>query len=109
MKNPINLALIEQLRMLGLDRFQLDGHLFARGHIGAKVNVPKRAAADLSPQAILLPDSQLHVVGIGNAGWRLGVVDAASSSKKAVRETLSVLLSWCLCFAVCSRWQENNK
>ena len=60
MENTINFALIQQLRVLGLDRLQLDSHLFSGGHISAQVDIAKRPASNLPPQAVLLPHSQLH-------------------------------------------------
>ncbi|RNA05858.1 hypothetical protein BpHYR1_033557 [Brachionus plicatilis] len=48
LQNFVQLALVEQLRVSRLHRLQLDGYLFAVGHVDAQVNVAKRARADLA-------------------------------------------------------------
>jgi hypothetical protein len=55
-------ALVQELRVLRLDRFQLDGHLLACGHVRAQVDVPERSAPNFPPQPVLLPHPQLHDV-----------------------------------------------
>lgn len=64
MKDTINLALVQQLRVLRLDRLQLDSHLFSCGHIGAQVDIAKRPATNLPPEAVFLSYPQLHGVGL---------------------------------------------
>mmetsp|Transcript_15186 Transcript_15186/g.31574 ORF Transcript_15186/g.31574 Transcript_15186/m.31574 type:complete len:164 (+) Transcript_15186:429-920(+) len=60
MQNPINFALIKELRMLGLDALELDRHLLAGGHVGPEVNVPEGTGADLAAEAIFLADAEFH-------------------------------------------------
>lgn len=60
MQNAINLALVQQLRMLRFDGFQFDGHFFARRHVGTQINVTKRPAANFAAQPVLFSDTQLH-------------------------------------------------
>ena len=61
MQNAINLAFIQQLGMLGLDRLQLDGDFFTCSHIGSEVNITKGTATNLAAQAVLFTDTQLHL------------------------------------------------
>lgn len=48
-KDTIYLALVKELRVFRLDRFELDGNLFSCGHVGAQVNIAKGPTADLPP------------------------------------------------------------
>jgi hypothetical protein len=59
-QDSINLALVEELRVLRLDRLELDRNFFARGCIRSKINVSERTASNLSPKAILPSYTQLH-------------------------------------------------
>lgn len=59
-QDAINLGFVQQLRVFRFDRFEFDGHLFTRRHVGTKVNVPKRTTADFTAQPILFPHTQLH-------------------------------------------------
>ena len=67
MQDAINLALIQQLWMLGFDRLEFDGHLFARGHVGAQVNVTKGPGANLPAQAVFFSHPELHVDCMSNS------------------------------------------
>jgi hypothetical protein len=60
MKNPINLAFVQQLRMLSLDGFELDRHFFSCGHVCSQVNITEGTATDLAAKPVLLSHSQLH-------------------------------------------------
>jgi len=60
MKNTINLALVEKLRMLRFDRFKLDGNFFASCHVSPKINVAEGPTPDLPPEPVLLPNTELH-------------------------------------------------
>lgn len=59
-QDSINLALVEELRVLRLDRLELDRNFFARGCIRSKINVSERTASNLSPKAVLPSYTQLH-------------------------------------------------
>jgi len=59
-KNFVQLGLIEQLRMFGLDGLQLNRNLFARLHVCADVNVAKRPGADLSAEPEFAANPELH-------------------------------------------------
>jgi len=59
-QDAIDLGFVQQLRVLGLHRFQFDRHLFARRHVGAQVYITEGSAADLAPQPVLLADAQFH-------------------------------------------------
>jgi hypothetical protein len=61
MQNAINFGFVQQLRMLGLDGFQLDCDFFTGGHVGAEINVAKRAAANFAAEPILFAHSQFHL------------------------------------------------
>jgi len=61
MENAVNLALVEELGVLGLDTLELDGDLFASGHIGSEIDVSKAAGPNLATQAILLAHAQFHL------------------------------------------------
>ena len=61
MKNPINLAFVEQLRVLRLDGFELDRYLFSRRHVCSQVNITEGTAPNLAAKPVLLSHSQLHV------------------------------------------------
>ena len=60
MQNSINLALVEQLRMLGLYGFKLDCHFLSRGHVGPQVDITEGTTPDLTTEPVLFPNSQLH-------------------------------------------------
>mmetsp|Transcript_7182 Transcript_7182/g.10937 ORF Transcript_7182/g.10937 Transcript_7182/m.10937 type:complete len:95 (-) Transcript_7182:96-380(-) len=88
MENPVNLALVQKLRMLCLDTFQFNGNFFSRGHVSAKVNVPKGPAADFTAEPIFLSDAQFHRDSAGV--FSLGCVkrrrdDDASFSRRCSR------------------------
>ena len=46
--------------MLCFDRLQLDGNLFACGHIGPEINISEGTRPNLSTKSVLLADAQLH-------------------------------------------------
>ena len=56
----VELRLVQQLRVLALDRLELDGHLLARGDVRAEVNVSERAGSNLPPEAVLIGHPNLH-------------------------------------------------
>lgn len=60
MQNSVNFTFVEQLRVFGFDRFEFYGDFFARCHVGPEVNVTKRTAPNLPPQAVLPSHTQLH-------------------------------------------------
>lgn len=45
--------------MLGLDRLKLDGDLFARDDIGAKVDVTERTRTDLASNSVLVANTKI--------------------------------------------------
>ena len=47
LKDLVQLWLVEELRVPGLDGLELDGHLLAVGDVDAEVDVAEAAAADL--------------------------------------------------------------
>ena len=57
MQDAVDLALVQELGVLGLDGLELDGHLLPGRHVGAEVDVTEGAGADFAAQPVLLPDS----------------------------------------------------
>ena len=75
-KRLVDSGLVLQLRVLGLDRLELDGDLFTRNDVGAysngsaaagrhaargttKVNVTETTASDLATNSVLVADPQI--------------------------------------------------
>lgn len=58
-KGLIDAGLIFQLRVLGLDAFELNGNFLARDDVGAEVDVTKRTRADFATNAVLVTDTQI--------------------------------------------------
>lgn len=58
-KGLVNASLIFKLGMLGLDALELDGDLFSRDNVGAKVDVTEGARSDLSADTVLVTDTQI--------------------------------------------------
>ena len=56
----VQFRLVKQLRVLALDRLELDGHLLARGDVRAEVDVTERAGSNLPPEAVLVGHPNLH-------------------------------------------------
>ena len=67
-QDAVDLALVQELGMLGLDGLELDGHLLPGRHVGAEVDVTEGAGADFAAQPVLLSDAELHVA------FRVGVI-----------------------------------
>ena len=57
MQDAVDLALVQELGVLGLDGLELDGHLLPGRHVGAEVDVTEGAGADFAAQAVLFTDS----------------------------------------------------
>lgn len=55
----IDTSLILELRMLGLDRFELDGNFFARNDVGAQVNITEGTGTDLAADAVLVTNAEI--------------------------------------------------
>jgi hypothetical protein len=107
MQNAINFGFVQELWMLGLDGFQFNGHFFARGHVGAEINVAKGTAANFAAQPVLFAHSQFHDELLFSGGFpflytvvkRKRVKTAAASGKcfDTTRQRV--------CVRVCS-WRE---
>lgn len=76
MQGAIDLGLTKQLGVLCFHRFELDGHLLARRHVCAEVNVTKRPAADLPTEAVLLAHAKF-LRGRGEKAERGGSLGAS--------------------------------
>ena len=61
----VELGLVQQLRVLALNRLELDGDLLAGGDVRAKVDVTERAAPNLAPQPVLVGHPNLHGRHVG--------------------------------------------
>jgi hypothetical protein len=59
-QDAVDFRFIQQLRVLGLHRFELNGDLFPGRHVRAQVDVAERPRADLAPEAVFLSYAQLH-------------------------------------------------
>ena len=68
----VDLGLVQELRVLGLHRLELNRNLLARRHVRAEIDVAERAGTDLAPQTVLLADTKLHREGRGRAGRTWG-------------------------------------
>lgn len=55
----VHTGFILELRVLGLDALKLDGNLFARDDVGAKVDVTEAAGANLAANAVLIAHSEV--------------------------------------------------
>lgn len=55
----VDSGFVFELRMLGFNRLELDGDLFARYDVGAQVDVSKRATTDFAANSILVPDTEI--------------------------------------------------
>jgi len=58
MQRPVDFCLAKQLRVLCFNRLEFDRNFLASRHIGSKVDVTKRAAANFAAQPVLLADTQ---------------------------------------------------
>jgi hypothetical protein len=60
MQDSIDFALVQELRVFGLDRFQFDGHLLASRHVGTQIYITEGTTANLPTEAVLLAHPKLH-------------------------------------------------
>lgn len=60
-KGLVDAGLILELRMLGLDAFQLDGDLLARDDVGSEVDITEGARANFAADAVLVTDTKVLV------------------------------------------------
>jgi hypothetical protein len=97
-QDAVNLALVQELRVLGLDALELDGDLLARRHVGPEVNVAKRPAANLAAQPVLFPHAQLH-----DESLKGGLCRRPSTSNAKGESTRPLLLSCCSLLSLYSR------
>lgn len=58
-KGLVHTSLILKLRVLGLDRLELNGNLLSRDNVGSKVDVAKRTRADLSANPVFITDAKV--------------------------------------------------
>ena len=58
----VDARLILELRVLGLDRLELDGNLLARDDVGAQVAVAKGAGANLTTDAVFVSDAEILAI-----------------------------------------------
>ncbi len=58
-KGFVDASFVFQLRVLGLDGFELDGNFFARDDVGAQVNISKTTTADLPTDTVLVTNTQI--------------------------------------------------
>jgi hypothetical protein len=59
-QDAIDFALVQELRVFRLDRFQFDGHFFASGHVGSQIDITKGPTADLPTETVLFAHPKLH-------------------------------------------------
>jgi hypothetical protein len=55
----VDAGLILELRMLGLDRLELDSNFLARDDVGSEVDIAKRAGSDLAADTVLVTDAKI--------------------------------------------------
>jgi len=60
LQDLVQFALVQQLRVSGLDALQLDGHLLPIGDVDAEVDVAETARPNLPHQPIFPPDYELR-------------------------------------------------
>lgn len=65
----VNTGFIFQLGMLGLDRLQLNGDLFARDDIGSEIDVTEGTRADLPTDTVLITDTKIHCSHIDDSRY----------------------------------------
>jgi hypothetical protein len=56
----VDTGLILELRVLGLDRLELDSNFLTRDDIGSEVDIAKRAGSDLTADTVLVTDAKIH-------------------------------------------------
>lgn len=97
MQNAVNLGLVQELRMFGLDRFEFNGHFFSCRHVGAKINVTKGTRANLAAEPVFLADAELH-------GRDAAVVGDTTSVLVARWRRLWNLVGMYVCLTNIERW-----